>query len=368
MTTRAANVGICALQPGGYRRGMPASRPRSGLQASTRLALPLFGLWADAGVPAARVLEPLGLAENILRDPDARIPAELLNELWEATERITGDRLIGLKALVHTSPERIGVLAYVMRASATLGDSIAAGLRYQRILHEATRDTLEIEGNLAKIVLAARGGEVVPPVLVDYSLACFVMGGRLFSGRSGAPVEVRFNHPPPPDTRLHEKIFGCPLRYGAAENAVVFRRASLERPLPAADEGLRGVLEAHVHRLLAELPEVETFPQRVRELIAGQLQGGTPSVEHTAAQLHVSPRTLRRRLQDEGTTYQQLLDELRHHMALRYLAQPEILTTEVSFLLGFSEPKAFQRAFKRWTGTTPSGYRAKTAPSGGVRG
>jgi AraC-like DNA-binding protein len=134
-------------------------------------------------------------------------------------------------------------------------------------------------------------------------------------------------------------------------------RRSLDRPLVRADAGLCAVLERHARELLERLPRATSLSGRIRQLVAGDLVKGVPSPAEVARRLHMSGRTLQRRLREDGTSHRALVDELRRDLAMRYLGEREIGIAEVAFLLGFSEASAFHRAFRRWSGTTPSAYR-----------
>lgn len=138
---------------------------------------------------------------------------------------------------------------------------------------------------------------------------------------------------------------------------MVFRRERLDAPVIASDPGLLPILEQHAEALLGTIPEGGGFTRRVCELIARELTGGTPSAERIAERLHMSARTLARRLDGEGTSFSKLLDELRRELAIGHLRDRDISVSEVAFLLGFGDANAFSRAFKRWTGEPPSRFK-----------
>jgi AraC-like DNA-binding protein len=137
----------------------------------------------------------------------------------------------------------------------------------------------------------------------------------------------------------------------------VLPRAHLDRELPTQDPQLHSVLRSHAERMLAELPKVETFTERVRARLLEDLRTGEPSAAGVAKALGVGLRTMARRLEDEGTTYKTLLDELRRGLALSYTKSSDLLLADIALLLGFSHAAAFNRAFKRWTGMAPLEYR-----------
>ena len=136
-----------------------------------------------------------------------------------------------------------------------------------------------------------------------------------------------------------------------------------EVPQLAADPAMSSIMERHLSRLLRDLPPDETFAARVRHVLIEELRRGEPTLDRLAARLRMSERTMQRRLSQQGTSLQALLDEVRHDLSLRHLGESRESIAEIAFLLGFSEVSAFHRAFKRWTGSTPGAYRqALSAP------
>jgi AraC-like DNA-binding protein len=168
---------------------------------------------------------------------------------------------------------------------------------------------------------------------------------------------VCFEHPRPRTVDEHRRIFGCEVGFDAPEHAVTFHRDALVLPVVQADPRLGALIDRYAEELLRRLPRGNALSDRVRQLVAESLCDGDHGLEPIAGRLRMSPRTLQRRLQDESTSHQQIVDELRHELALKYLAEPAVSIGEVAFLLGFSDPSAFHRAFRRWTGTTPGEHR-----------
>ncbi|MFS8070938.1 MAG: helix-turn-helix domain-containing protein, partial [Byssovorax sp.] len=162
--------------------------------------------------------------------------------------------------------------------------------------------------------------------------------------------------PAPRDTRAIEAFFKAPVRFASAESQLILEAATLATPLLKADPDLAAFFALRADDLL-ERHSAEGLAQRLRALLEGELGRVLPTLETAATRLGVSARTLRRRLQEEGTTFQDTLDETRCELAKRHLGEDKLALGEVAFLLGFSEPSAFHRAFKRWTGQTPLSYR-----------
>ena len=184
-----------------------------------------------------------------------------------------------------------------------------------------------------------------------------VHAGRMLSGVRYAPTRASFRHGRPGDGAAHDAFFGVPVAWGAVRTEVLVPPEVLALPLLKADPALAEFFERHALALLERFGSDAGIAQRLRASLTEELPRGLPTLESAAAALAMSTRTLRRRLQDEGTSFQAVLDEVRCELAKRYLAGPRLAVGEVAFLLGFCEPSTFHRAFKRWTGMTPQAFR-----------
>ncbi len=175
-------------------------------------------------------------------------------------------------------------------------------------------------------------------------------------------IEVRFAHPAPDDTSELRRLFGCTLRFGHHRSELLFSGEILDMPHRQADPNLEAILEAQVVTMLQKLPKGEAATDAVRRCLGSELCNGQPTLEQVAPRLHMSPRTLHRRLAEEGTNFRRILTEVRREIAARHLEEGQIAISEIAFLLGFSDPSAFHRAFKRWTGHAPLAFRELALP------
>jgi AraC-like DNA-binding protein len=174
-----------------------------------------------------------------------------------------------------------------------------------------------------------------------------------------AHLECWFPHAEPQETSEYECTFPPEsLRFGAPCHAFAFDEKVLHRPMASANANLHAVLRAQLNTVLADLSHPPNLTGRVRDLVAGRMPSGMPTARSLAQELRMSPRTLFRKLESEGTAFRIELDALRRELALQYVRQEDLPLIEVAFLLGFSHVPAFNRAFKRWTGATPTQYRA----------
>lgn len=182
---------------------------------------------------------------------------------------------------------------------------------------------------------------------------------RLMAGSRWAPLEVQFAHAAPADSSEHVRVFRAPVSFGCPTNAFVVEREFLDRPVPAADKRLYPILRRYLDRVLEEMPREEGLLIAVRRAIGEAMRDGDPTLARVAKKVAAGSRTLQRQLKDHGVEFKRLVDDTRHRFSLNYLRDPKHTLTEIAYLLGYSEVSAFNRAFKRWTGSTPSEYRKK---------
>jgi AraC-like DNA-binding protein len=314
----------------------------------------LAGL-AAAGARTADVLARVGIAPSDLSDPERRIPREIIVSLWQAAREVTGDPAFGLHVAEMLRPGMFDVVEYLARSSRTLGDAARRAQRYVRLFDDVAELAIEEHADRAILQPRLSHGVDFPDGVVDCVLAAGVVFARQVTGVQIVPLAVTFTTSPPRELGEYLRVFGVAPQFDAAAPTLVLSRAHFDAPLITADPALSGILDRHAEQLLARLPPVDRFVDRVRGLLAEELRGGDPSAERIASRLHMSTRTLRRRLDEQGTGLSQLLDELRKALALRYLDEARLTLDEIAFELGFADARAFRRAFKRWTGRTPRG-------------
>jgi len=310
------------------------------------------------GVEPEELYRAVGLDPAILADPDNRFPFRQVVALYEEGARLTGDDAFGMHVGERTNVKMFDIVGYAVANSPTLGDALSRAVRYHTIWNDGADFRLEIKGDLAHLAyryVDLNGADCRHDSEMTMSL--LIKFARDVTGVDWTPREVRFQHSAPQDTTEHERIFRAPVRFQMPVAELVFEKAILQLPLIAADPALCAVLDRHAEELLARLPKRGGLTDEVRSLLRQAINGGDPGLEAIAQKLNLSPRTLQRKLKEEHTSHQDLLDEMRRDLSVSYLREPEMAICEVAYLLGFSEPSAFHRAFRRWTGTTPREYR-----------
>jgi AraC-like DNA-binding protein len=320
-----------------------------------------FAEAADAlGVAPEALCRAAGLAPAGLVDADGEIPFAQLLRLAECGARLTRDDAFGLHVGQRADARTYGLLGYVTINRRTFGEALGAMIHYQRIRTNAVEFTLEVADAETHLAYHYRAADVAPQgrrQVSEAMLSTMMRVGRGLTGVEWAPREVHFEHEEPRDTSEHARIFRAPVSFGRRLTKLVFDATILELPLVGADPRLGSLLERQAEELLAGSPLHGDFAARVREAIKEGLPGGEARVEPVCRGLGVSPRTLQRKLRDEGTTFLKLLEETQRALAEFYLRKPEVAICEVSYLTGFSQPSAFHRAFRRWTGLTPKEFR-----------
>jgi len=314
---------------------------------------------AARGVNAETLYQAVTFDASVLEDADSRIPFAQLVALYEKGAELTGDDNFGLHIGQSVNPSAFDVVGYCALNSSTLGAAFARVARYHSIWTDGALFTLDSVNETSAIVY-----RYVDPSIVEHrqdsemTLATVTTLCRNLAKADFAPTTVEFQHPAPADVSEHQKVFGCPVAFDAPANRLSFPARFLSVPIAQADASLCALLDRHAEELLAKYPPRDSLIDQVRNAIADELRGGEPSLERVAAHLGLTPRTLQRKLQELDASYNDVLDQMRRQLAMRYLREPQMAICEVAYLLGFSESSSFHRAFKRWTGVTPKEFRS----------
>ena len=290
-----------------------------------------------------------------------RLPYALLCQIWDRAAELSGDDGFGLRAVGAAPLGTMGALDYLLENTASLSEMIACYARYQRLYQDATDVELSFEEGSAVLRYRAAPGVPISHFLTDFAFASTVHHVRqITKDRRLSPSEVRLRRKEPVDRSAYEDYFRCPLVFGQDRSAMLFSLECLSRSFPH-DPLLQSVMESQVSRLMDILPPRSELLRRIAAVVREALaKGVSPTVEDLAPQLGMSARTLRRRLADEGTGFRQMVDRQRCELALRYLEDPQISAEVTAARLGFSDPKSFTKAFRRWTGMSPRDYRARS--------
>lgn len=316
---------------------------------------------AQSGMSPLDVAKFLELDPELLQDSTARVHHSVVVRAWEELPNITGDANFGLRAAEIVAAAHFDIVDYVAAQASTMRGSIDCLLRHQRLLHEDLDVHLSMDEGEMRLQQRLRSVPRTPRHFAEFIVAIWVLRGRFLTGKTIPLRRVYFQHAPPENIEMHRRIFAAPLEFLHPHNGFTFPADYLDMPVRGGDPALGALLERHAADLLARLPQRDDVQSRLKASLFSRISNELPSMDDMAKSLGMSARTLQRALQSEGTTYQNVLDEVRRDMALEHLRDPQRTVSEIAFLVGFVEVGAFTRAFKRWTGENPSTYRRRQA-------
>ena len=310
----------------------------------------------ELGVRAPAVLRRAGLPQAFIHQARALLNTEELFALWRAVGEVSTDPSIGLLLGSETKTERFHPIGLAALSSENFGSAIDQMARYKQLTcpEEILQEKNDEEWSIQFRWLLA--DEVEPPVLIECCFAWVLSTARVGTGTRISPVRVEFVQP-----RAHvktiERHFGCPVVCGTPRNAIIFRATDANRPFVTRNAELLGILAPQFDEELKEENGDENFIERVRIAIQQRLTGRRPTIEDIADALHISSRTLQRRLQDDGSSFQRVLEEARHQLARHYLNNSVLELNEAAYLLGYEDGNSFVRAFRTWEGVPPARWR-----------
>ena len=310
----------------------------------------------ELGVRAPAVLRRAGLPQAFIHQARALLNTEELFALWRAVGEVSTDPSIGLLLGTETKTERFHPIGLAALSSENFGSAIDQMARYKQLTcpEEILQEKNDEEWSIQFRWLLA--DEVEPPVLIECCFAWVLSTARVGTGTRISPVRVEFVQPRA-HVKTNERHFGCPVVCGTPRNAIIFRATDANRPFVTRNAELLGILAPQFDEELKEENGDENFIERVRIAIQQRLTGRRPTIEDIADALHISSRTLQRRLQDDGSSFQRVLEEARHQLARHYLNNSVLELNEAAYLLGYEDGNSFVRAFRTWEGVPPARWR-----------
>ncbi|XEC95111.1 AraC family transcriptional regulator [Paenibacillus tarimensis] len=332
--------------------------PSANIGKPVSFVYPIVKTIVQKGHSQEELLRKANIDSSIFQDPDARISEEMLVRITELAAELTSDELFGLHKGQSTEASDLGILGYVMQHSKTIGDALAAYQKYNVIVCSGYDLSWHVEGDDVIIMTAYAQPLQMPSrhCIEDMMSSLYHIMVRL-SCRSIALKEVHFRHDRSAAAEEYMDVLGVLPQFGKESNLFRMSKEILEYPVLFADAKIRSAFELIAEEAKHRLIQGKIFSDQVYSWIINRMPVSNLSLKDAAAEFRMSVRSIQAKLKQEETTFQAIMVRARKELAIGYLAKPEYPIAEVAYLLHFSEPSAFQNAFKKWTGVTPRQYR-----------
>ena len=318
----------------------------------------LLDLAVSKGASQQELLQQAGLNLDDLQDRDIRIPLENYQALMAAGKALCNEPALAIQLGESASLSDISIVGLIYKSASTNAEAFQQINRYGRLVVEV--DGHRPDGRF-KIVREnrefwmedTRSDPNSFPELTESAFSMMVCTQQN-TGHSSFAKAIHFTHVEPANCAEYQRILRTPIVFGSDRNAILFDPALMTLQLPKADGYAFGIFSERADALLATLQNSKTIKGQVEGLLIPILHTGTWSMERLASTLGLGRQTLYRKLKTEGTSFEKLLDELRYKMAEHYLHGKKVSVNETAYLTGYSDPSAFSRAYKRWTGKSPT--------------
>ena len=307
------------------------------------------------GIDSGKVFEDAGIELSAVISPDARLPVSNVQKVWRHAAENTDDNF-GFVVSGFLTPASFQALGYGLWSSSTVKECIERFIRYRCVLsHMVFFELLEEDDRYRLTVVDERS--VKSEITNDAGLSYLVRVARHIDEPGFSPLSVRVLRDEKDSCEKLRDFYLADVEYSSSDCALLFSKNALEKPLRHGNPALAAQQDAIVERYIAELGLISEYMMRVRSEIHRLLSSESVTIEQVASSLNVTVRTLQRRLSAEQSSYNQLLDQVRHQLAMEYIKDPAANATQIAFKLGFSDSGSFGRSFKRWTNQSFSEYR-----------
>lgn len=333
-----------------------------GATVSAGYAQGLFDYAVARGASPQQLLEAANLPSDAFSNPDARLSMESYKNLTWAAKALCNAPALALEFCDDTRFEELSVVGLIVQSAPKMAEVLKQLSRYSHLvaevdlgLEEERFEVTPIDGQLWIVDNRKSPNDFIE--LTEGTFGRFVCEFRRHFGDVPFAQEVHVTHPAPEYAAAYEEILQVPVTFNSDRNAMRIDPSWLEVEVSPANEYLFGVLTERGDALLDDLASSANLTAQVEKMVLLFLHTGEINMEHIAKEMGLSRQTLYRKLKAEGANFENLLDQLRHKMALHYLNGQKVSVNETAYLVGFSDPSSFSRAFKRWTGTTPGALR-----------
>ena len=315
-------------------------------------------LATEKGIEQSDLLANTEIEVSDLSDPQNKLTYQQVIVLTNNLLNINTDPGFGLELGETININQYGMVGYAIMSSANLRKAIELGLKYHTLIDPAFTFSIHELDDYTSLRLTAH--IPIPPIyelVSDIFLANFVSLAKFLTGQDIAPHEIHINRTQPEHYELYQDHFDCPVLFDQPRTAIIFPTSVLEFPHVLADEATARMAEAQCEEFLLRLGPREGIVTKVRRILLENSER-FPDIESVASELATSTRTLSRSLQELGTSYQKILDEVRKEIAIELLKTSTSPIEDIAEKVGYNDPSNFRKAFKRWTGNPPSYYRS----------
>jgi AraC-like DNA-binding protein len=328
----------------------------TGFSVAVSSVQPLIELLRSRGISESHLCERYPPLTGSLLQPESRLSVQTYQALWLEAISLTGNPALGLSLAQEQDCRGMGLVGHVVFNSETLRQGLEHYIRLFRIINDALLLYLEEDDEQAQLVFVHQCAAFYCTADIERSFVLAARRCEYWLGVHQPFRAVHFQHPAPDYAAQYRKVFQCPVYFNQPDCKIIFDRQALDLPPRHRNPTLREAALQYANRLLEEF-RTSLLSERVCRLLERDLSQSEPDIRRVAGQLNMSPQTLYKKLKAEGQVFQKLVESVRLNKARQLLSHSAISTTEIAYLLGFSELSAFSRAFKRWTGMSPRAYR-----------
>ena len=292
-------------------------------------------------------------------DPSVRVPEAVTDKAWRLAAGLTRDEALGIHLAESLPRGALDLIEYALRSSPSLGNGLDRLARYGRLLSDRVAARIHREG--ARLLFLVHDTATTPlhPARSEFALAVALKLAQDSMGAHITPLRVCFAHPAPDDISEHRRFFHGRVRFAAGSSSMSLSAADAARPMRGADAALAEIIRRRLENALGDRDRssADAMSTRVRRVLVEHLGQSVLTRDAVATALAVSRRTLTRRLAEEGASFRHILDDVQNEFARALLQDRSLSIGDIAFFLQYSEPAAFHRSFRRWTGQTPQAFR-----------
>ncbi len=321
--------------------------------------LPHLIAWVESrGVDASPIRQLFGRTRLV--DPDVRVPEATTEMAWRLATTLAGDEALGIHLAESLPRGALDLIEYALRSSSSLANGLDRLASYGRLVSDRVAARTFSKGASLLFLVHDTASTPLHPARAEFALAVALKLARDSTGVDITPVSVGFAHPAPDSVAEHRRFFRGRVRFAAGSSSMILSASDASRPMREADAALCAIVRRRLENALGDRSRARAgeMTTRVRHMLVEHLGRSVVTLDAVATALAVSRRTLTRRLADERASFRHILDEVRSDFARALLQDRSLSIGDIAFFLQYSEPAAFHRSFRRWTGRTPRAFRA----------